>query len=160
MGTKYTYSEGATYQSESTPITIAKIPTGEYTIKAVSGDLEGEITFEATPGTQRITLTIRTDPYDFSSAYWKDTSVDGSGASFALYGVTVNDASIVAKLVASGSAQCDIGHDYSFELSTTAPNGSYTVVSGNAPGLYVGSVILTAYDADNNVLQTATIPEQ
>lgn len=59
MTTKYTYSEGTTYQSESTPITVGKIPTGKYKIKAVSGDLKGEFSYIAGPGTQEITVTAR-----------------------------------------------------------------------------------------------------
>lgn len=69
MGTKYTYSEGGTYQSESTPITIAKIPTGEYKIKAVSGDLEGETALTTSPGTQVMTVKIKPTPvYGFRIA--------------------------------------------------------------------------------------------
>lgn len=59
MGTKYEYSEGATYQSESTPITIGKIPTGKYKIKTVSGNRKGWTTFTASPGTQGLTITVR-----------------------------------------------------------------------------------------------------
>lgn len=59
MGTKYTYSVGATYQSESTPVTIAKIPTGNYKINVVKGDYKGWATLSASPGTQNLTITIR-----------------------------------------------------------------------------------------------------
>lgn len=68
MGTKYTYSEGTTYQSESTPITISNIPTGDYKIKAVSGDLEGEYSYTAGPGTQSIVLTTKPTVYGFRIA--------------------------------------------------------------------------------------------
>lgn len=77
MGTKYTYSEGTTYQSESTPITIAKIPTGEYKIKAVSGKLEGEYSYTATPGTQEITVTVAEPVY--SIIYDKSLASDPAG---------------------------------------------------------------------------------
>ena len=56
--TKYTYSDGATYQSENTPITIAKIPTGEYKINVVKGDYKGKATFTTSPGTQNLTIKI------------------------------------------------------------------------------------------------------
>ena len=58
MGTKYTYSDGATYQSENTPITISKIPTGEYKINVVKGDYKGKATFTTSPGTQNLTIKI------------------------------------------------------------------------------------------------------
>lgn len=62
MGTKYTYNDGATYQSESTPITISKIPTGDYEINVVKDSLEGKVTFTSSPGTQVLTITI-SEPY-------------------------------------------------------------------------------------------------
>lgn len=69
MGTKYTYSEGATYQSESTPVTIAKIPTGEYKIKVVSGDLEDETSLITSPGIQEMTVKVKPNPvYGFRIA--------------------------------------------------------------------------------------------
>lgn len=77
MGTKYEYSEGATYQSESTPITIGKIPTGKYKIKTVSGNRKGWTTFTASPGTQGLTVEI-TDPY-YSIIYDKSLASDPEG---------------------------------------------------------------------------------
>lgn len=59
MGTKYTYNKGATYQSESTPITISKIPTGDYTIKVTKDNLKGEYSYTAGPGTQEITVMAK-----------------------------------------------------------------------------------------------------
>lgn len=59
MGTKYTYSEGGTYQSESTPITISKIPTGRYKIKAVNGDLRGDTALTTSLGTQAMTIKVK-----------------------------------------------------------------------------------------------------
>ena len=77
MGTKYTYSEGATYQSESTPITVSKIPTGKYKIKAVSGYAEGEYSYIAGPGTQEITVTVAEPVY--SIIYDKSLASDPAG---------------------------------------------------------------------------------
>lgn len=77
MGTKYTYSEGTTYQSENTPITISNIPTGDYKIKAISGELEGEYSYTAGPGTQEITLTAKI-PY-YSIIYDKSLASDPEG---------------------------------------------------------------------------------
>ena len=77
MGTKYTYSEGTTYQSESTPITISNIPTGEYKIKAVKGDYIGKATYIASPGTQVLTITISKPVY--SIIYDKSLASDSAG---------------------------------------------------------------------------------
>lgn len=60
--TKYTYSKGSTYPSESTPISIGKIPSGNYTLKAVKNNMQTEYEFVAKPGVQDIVLTIR-QPY-------------------------------------------------------------------------------------------------
>ena len=177
MGTKYTYSEGATYQSESTPITIAKIPTGEYKIKAVSGNSSGKTTFEATAGTQEIILTIRVPiPYDLSNAKWSDESYySKSGiayncyANVALSNISVIDASIVSKIVLSGnySYKDDLkgstGYGtYSYEITTTSiissPNGEYTVNSAEGAAGNLNYSILSctfsAYDSSGNLLQS------
>lgn len=78
MGTKYDYSEGATYQSENTPITVNKIPTGGYKIKAISGDFEGEIAFTTSPGVQDYTITIAKPPA-YSIIYDKSLASDPAG---------------------------------------------------------------------------------
>ena len=166
MGTKYTYSKGATYQSESTPITISRISAGDYKIKVVKGELEGEYSYTAGPGTQGITITIaEKEPYDLSKAYWTDRSgtyVDGSYARFVLSGVTVNKSSSVSKVILSGTYDgFNTISDFSIEGNVSDPNGEYIIAYDMFNGLdSVLSLTFTAYDSNDNVLQTAEITKQ
>ena len=162
---KYTYSEGATYQSESTPITIAKIPTGDYKIKAVSGDLEGEYAYTTGPGTQEITVIITSEPYNLSLASWSDLSSESGAEVFAkirLQGVISYGHSSVSKVKLHGTYGWDYNKiSYNFEVNPTNPNGEYVIESapvGSTDGVY--SVTFSAYDADGNILQNANIPKQ
>lgn len=65
--TKYQYEEGKVYTSESTPITINRIPSGTYKIQVVSGDATGEYMLTTEPGTQKLTIPIRANDWDLSN---------------------------------------------------------------------------------------------
>lgn len=66
--TKYQYEEGKTYLSESTPITVSRIPSGTYKISVRKDDAVGEYTFTTAPGTQKVSImAINTPLFDFSN---------------------------------------------------------------------------------------------
>ena len=168
--TKYQYESGKTYLSESTPITVSRIPSGTYKISVKKDDAVGEYTLTTAPGTQNVSImAINSTPYDFSGAYYIDTTeIGGSGSNtFDVYGIEVLDTSSVHELIITGIAY-DIGkpgtsdvEPYNMELTAniTEPNGGYWTGAGLIYTGGIGSVIFTAYDSAENILQSYEVPK-
>lgn len=66
--TKYQYEEGKVYTSESTPITVSRIPSGTYKIQVVNGTDTGEYVLTTKPGTQKVSIVARASDWDLSNA--------------------------------------------------------------------------------------------
>lgn len=135
-------------------------------MSVVKGDAVGEYMLTTKPGTQDISVMMYSDPYDFSGAYYRDTSSTGMGGSnnLVLAGVVVINTTKVARLNLTftsydGEVSFPMDAEVSKDISITEPNGTYSGGSGLINARGVGNVTLTAYDADGNVLQTAEIPE-
>ena len=99
------------------------------------------------------------EPYDFSEAYWVDTS-DIGGIQYTLYGVVVVDTTRVAKLERSVTFNGDEGEDtWTVDISSSIsdPNGEHMVnidILGS-----VLAVTYNVYDSSGKLIQTAEIPE-
>lgn len=60
MTKKYNYTEGGTYVSDSSPVLIRNVPTGNLTISVVKGDADGELDVQSTSlGRSVADVTIR-----------------------------------------------------------------------------------------------------
>lgn len=104
-------------------------------------------------------MAINIEPYDFTNAFYVDTSVDDP--SVHIYGVMVQNASSVAKLAIKGVYLNEFGSsvDHNGVLEDASNPNVYHGWGAGELNSDVIQVILTAYDADDNVLQTAEIPE-
>lgn len=98
------------------------------------------------------------EPYDFSNAYWVDTS-DVEGIQYTLYGVVVVDTTRVAKLERSVTFNGEDGEEtWTVDISSSIsdPNGEHMVnidILGS-----VLAVTYNVYDSSGKLIQTAEIP--
>ena len=119
--TKYEYEQGKTYLSESTPITVSRIPSGTYKISVKYGEAKGEQLFTSSPGTQKVSIMASNVPkndWDLSNAY---VVYDGDMPAYGIcsvYGIT--GTTPVVESIAIGSGMFNSGSS----TDGTFPNGT------------------------------------
>ena len=104
------------------------------------------------------------DPYTLDGAYWSDTSGDDGSinyASFAVYGVIVNHTNSVSKILLTGNYMKKYEkYNYSIEADVNFSNIDFRITSAPVGTFSVVSVTFTAYDPNDNVIQTATLSKK
>ena len=162
--TKYQYEEGKTYLSESTPITVSRIPSGTYKISVRKDDAVGEYTFTTAPGTQNVSIMAINTPMN-------DWDLSNMGANYTWYsmeGVVMDTIVIMDIHDITGNIPTCAELEYTIENSYASTNGRITIEDNNPnitlpemelmqiDGEWPESINVVLYDADGNVIGTGS----
>ena len=137
--TKYQYESGKTYLSESTPITVSRIPSGKYKINVVNGEAVGEYMLTAEPGTQKVTIVVSANDWDLSNASVSTVN----GATNTISGITGSNP-IVTTMVIVITEEVE----KTLDVSDNNPNMIY---QGSIP-TSLTTVGIRLLDADGNTV--------
>lgn len=143
MGSKYTYQEGATYKSESTPITIRNFPTGKYRITATYNGGEASADYETAIGTTDIGLNISYG-YGFAAVDVAISTSDPAARCSYPETITVNGQTVNNSCYGFTPAK---SASNSFDMGSWA---SHKILEGIKPVISDGAATPTFTDAPKN----------